>query len=191
MDFDRTLEGPARFRIAFVCTGNICRSPMAEVVFRDYAEAAGHGDTVQVLSAGTGDWHVGERADERTLQALALRGYDGSRHRARQFDAEWFERLDLIVVADRGQERILKSWATNDADRDKVRLLLGFDAEQSSLIDVPDPYYSDDAEFDRVLVMIESACAALFRQLEPGLIALQPAAAAAPSDPDTPSGAPA
>jgi len=172
MDFDRTLDRPARFRICFVCTGNICRSPMAEVVFRELAEAAGLGDTVQVLSAGTGDWHVGERADHRTLQSLAMRGYDGSLHRARQFDTEWFARLDLIVVADRGQERILKSWAQTDADRDKVRLLLGFDHEQASTIDVPDPYYSDAAEFDRVLAMVESACAALFRQLEPGLRAL-------------------
>ena len=143
MSFDRTLDESALFRICFVCTGNICRSPMAEVVFRDLVKLAGFEGKVTVISAGTGDWHVGERSDERTLNALATRGYDGSCHRAKQSNTE--------------------------EDRSKVRLLLGFDADQAEQVDVPDPYYSDTAMFDMVLGMIEKASASLFRQIEPGI----------------------
>jgi protein-tyrosine phosphatase len=168
MGFDRSFDVSALFRICFVCTGNICRSPMAESVFRDQVRRAGFDGTVAVISAGTGDWHVGEQSDHRTLSTLAAHGYDGSRHRAKQFESSWFENLDLVVVFDRSQERILKSWAGNDADRGKVHLLLGFDPEQGQL-DVPDPYYSDAAMFDTVLRSITQASAALFRQIEPGI----------------------
>ncbi|MEO7146294.1 MAG: low molecular weight protein-tyrosine-phosphatase, partial [Terrimesophilobacter sp.] len=165
MSFDRTLDAPALFRICFVCTGNICRSPMAEVVFRDIVHQAGYTRSFTVMSAGTGDWHVGEPADVRTATALDARGYGPIQHRAKQFDPEWFRHLDLIVVFDRSQERILKSWAGSDPDRGKVQLLLGFDQEQASLLEVPDPYYSDAAMFDQVLGTIVHACAALFRQI--------------------------
>ena len=168
MSFDRVLDESALFRICFVCTGNICRSPMAEVVFKDLARMAGLEHSVAVISAGTGDWHVGEPADQRTVEALAEHGYDGSKHRARQFDPDWFSKLDLVVVFDHGQERILKAWANNDHDRSKVQLLLSFDKDQR-LVDVPDPYYSDAALFDRVLSMIERASSALFKQVTPGI----------------------
>ncbi|MFP7761792.1 low molecular weight protein-tyrosine-phosphatase [Marisediminicola sp. LYQ85] len=169
MSFDRALAEAPVFRICFVCTGNICRSPMAEVVFRDIVKRAGYEGAISVESAGTGDWHVGERSDHRTADALASRGHDGSAHRARQFDPAWFDRLDLVVVFDRSQERTIKAWAPGDADRGKVALLLSFDHEQSAQIDVPDPYYSDAAMFDAVLDMIERASDALFRQLKPGI----------------------
>lgn len=169
MSFERSFDENARFRICFVCTGNICRSPMAEAVFRDLTKRAGWENAIAVISAGTGDWHVGEPSDERTTAALTVRGYNGSGHRARQFDPDWFGKLDLVIVFDRSQERILKAWAGSESDRSKVQLLLGFDSEQASLIDVPDPYYSDAALFDQVLVMIEKACTALFRQIKPGI----------------------
>ncbi|WP_368497917.1 low molecular weight protein-tyrosine-phosphatase [Herbiconiux sp. A18JL235] len=155
------------FRISMVCTGNICRSPMAEVVMRDLVDQAGLGDRVVVSSAGTGEWHVGEHADPRTVAALRARGYDGSLHRARQFDPSWFDRLDLVVALDRSHERVLRSWARSEEDRQKVRLLLSFDPEYAGRSDVPDPYYSDSAMFDSVLAMVEHSCKALFRQLEP------------------------
>ncbi len=169
MSFDRTLDESALFRICFVCTGNICRSPMAEVVFRDLVKRFRLTASVTVISAGTGDWHVGEHSDDRTVAALRERGYDGSGHRAKQFDPEWFDHLDLVVVFDRSHERILKSWAQNDEDRGKVQLLLSFDQEQTDQWEVPDPYYSDAAMFDSVLGMIEHASTALFHQVEPGI----------------------
>jgi protein-tyrosine phosphatase len=169
MGFERTFDESALFRICFVCTGNICRSPMAETVFKALVKKAGFEHAVAVISAGTGDWHVGESSDERTLAALAAKGYDGVGHRGRQFEPSWFSNLDLVVVFDRGQERILKTWAAAEQDRSKVQLLLSFDGEQASLVDVPDPYYSDAAMFEQVLAMIEKACAALFHQIKPGI----------------------
>jgi protein-tyrosine phosphatase len=160
---------PPVFRIAFVCTGNICRSPMAEVVFRDLVQRAGYADLVSVTSAGTGDWHVGEQADARTIAALERQGLSGSAHRAKQFDPETLADLDLVVVFDRGQERILRQWARTEGDRAKVHLLLSFDPPQAHLRDVPDPYYSDAARFDEVLGMIGRASRALLAQVEPGI----------------------
>ncbi len=161
--------GPV-FRICFVCTGNICRSPMAEAVFRKLIAAGGYEGRLEVSSAATGDWHVGERADARTIAALASHGYDAAPHRARQFDPAWFSTLDLVVVFDRGQERTVREWAPDEASRAKVQLLLSFDdARGRASDDVPDPYYSDAALFDSVLTTIERASVALFRQLEPVL----------------------
>lgn len=169
VSFERVFDGSALFRICFVCTGNICRSPMAETVFRSLVKRAGVEHKVSVFSAGTGDWHVGEPSDERTLSALSTRGYNGAGHRARQFDPAWLSELDLAVVFDRSHDRILRAWATDDADRAKVQLLLSFDSSQQPGAEVPDPYYSDTATFDRVLTMIEQACVALFRQVMPGI----------------------
>ena len=109
MSFDPGEQDSGVFRICFVCTGNICRSPMAATVFTDLVAKAGLDGQIAVSSAGTGDWHVGEQSDARTLAALSAKGYDGSRHRARQFDPDWFDSLDLIIAFDRSHERILKA----------------------------------------------------------------------------------
>ncbi|MGO1506949.1 MAG: low molecular weight protein-tyrosine-phosphatase [Microbacteriaceae bacterium] len=141
---------------------------MAEAVFRDLAEHQGLGPLLVTSSAGTGEWHVGERADVRTLEALERRGYDGSKHRARQFTAESFAENDLVVALDRTHERILRQWARDDDQKGKITMLLAFDRDADGL-DVPDPYYADTAMFDAVLAMIETATRGLFRQLEPAL----------------------
>ena len=158
-----------RFRICFVCSGNICRSPMAEVVLRQLAADAGLADRLTISSAGTGDWHVGEQADPRAVEALTTHGYNGSTHRARQFDPAWFADPDLVVALDRSHERILKAWAGDDVDRSKVQLLRSFETPRSDSLDVPDPYYSDHRLFAAVLGMIERADRALLAQLAPAL----------------------
>ncbi len=160
---------PDRFRVCFVCSGNICRSPMAEVVFRELAAQAGIGGRITSSSAGTGDWHVGEPADPRTTAALRKRGYDGAMHRARQFDPDWFGALDLVVALDHSHQRILGQWASGPDDAAKITLLMDFAPRHGGNLDVPDPYYSDDAMFDTVLELIERACAGLVHQLEPAL----------------------
>ena len=166
-DSDPTEVQP--FRVCFVCAGNICRSPMAEIVFQHLVHQAGLSRYVETMSAGTGDWHVGEQADARTVQALRKSGYDGARHRAKQFNPDWFDQLDLVVALDRTHDRVLRAWAPTETDRGKVALLLSFDRNQSAMTDVPDPYYAGDEMFDRVLGMIEGAIRQLFRQLEPAI----------------------
>jgi protein-tyrosine phosphatase len=157
------------YRICFVCTGNICRSPAAEVVVRALAERA-QVSGVEVDSAGTGDWHVGDPADSRAVRALSAAGYDGGRHRARQFEPDWFGERDLIVALDRGHARILRSWAPDDDARTRIRLLRSFDPavradDDDPLIDVPDPYYEDDAAFTLMLEQIEAAGAGLLEHV--------------------------
>jgi protein-tyrosine phosphatase len=155
-----------RLRVCFVCSGNICRSPMAEFVLRGMVAEAGFDHLVDVDSAGTGDWHIGEQADHRALQALRRQGYDGASHRARQFDPRWFASRQLVIALDRGHLRTLRSWAANDHERGRIHLLRSFDpavgADSSPYeLDVPDPYYDDLQAFADVLALIETACAGL------------------------------
>lgn len=89
------------YRVCFVCTGNICRSPMAEAVFRAHVTEAGLDGAVEVDSAGTDGWHEGEGADPRTLSVLEEHGYP-LEHTARQFRPAWFGRLDLVIALDAG-----------------------------------------------------------------------------------------
>lgn len=151
------MDGAGLFRICFVCTGNICRSPIAEIVFDAMLRDAGLDSEVGVLSAGTGRWHVGAGADERAVAALRARGYDDTEHRARQFEADWFGDLELIVTLDRSHTRKLRALAPGEPERERIRSLLSWEPELTTLVDVPDPYYSDQAAFDRVLTLIEQA----------------------------------
>lgn len=146
-------------RICFVCSGNICRSPSAEVVTRALVARAGLADEIEVCSAGIGDWHVGERADPRSAEALTARGYDASTHRARQFRPGWFDEHDLVVAMDRSHLRDLRRMA-GAADQDKVRLLTSFGPDATDE-DVPDPYYGGPDGFSDVLDLVERYCAAL------------------------------
>jgi protein-tyrosine phosphatase len=155
------------YRICFVCLGNICRSPIAEAVLRRLVQEAGLAGRVEVSSAGTGDWHVGEGADDRALAALVRRGYDGSAHRARQFASAWFAEHDLVIALDSSNLSDLRRLAPVGA-ADNVRLLLSFDPDATAT-DVPDPYYDDDNGFDRVVDMVEGACRGLVEELRADL----------------------
>ena len=147
------------YRLCFVCLGNICRSPAAEMVMRRMLADEGLAGDVEVSSAGLGDWHVGEQADPRSLEVLATRGYDGSAHRARQIDKAWFPDLDLVVAMDAGQVRRLRAMAP-----------AGWSGEVRALIadgDVPDPYYGGADGFVEMLDLIERGCRALLGEIRP------------------------
>jgi protein-tyrosine phosphatase len=141
--------------------GNICRSPTAAVVMRSLLLDAGLGDRVVVDSAGTGGWNVGGPADERALETLSAHGYDGSDHRARQFDASWFDEHDLIVAMDAENLRALRRMVP-PGDEDKLAMLRSFDpAATPDDLEVPDPYYGGSTGFEHVLALVEAACAGL------------------------------
>ncbi|MFF8968741.1 low molecular weight protein-tyrosine-phosphatase [Streptomyces sp. NPDC014995] len=144
------------YRVCFVCTGNICRSPMAESVFRARVAEAGLDGLVEVDSAGTGDWHVGEGADPRTVSVLEENGYVLA-HTARMFERSWFARLDLVIALDSGHLRALRRLAPTDEDAHKVRLLRAYDPAAGHDLDVPDPYYGGRDGFEECLGMVEKA----------------------------------
>ncbi|MFJ8990229.1 low molecular weight protein-tyrosine-phosphatase [Streptomyces sp. NPDC102279] len=150
------------YRVCFVCTGNICRSPMAESVFRAHVTDAGLAELVEVDSAGTGGWHEGDGADERAVAVLEANGYE-SDHAARQFQVSWFSRLDLVVALDAGHLKSLRRLAPTVEDAEKVRLLRSYDPAAGDDLDVPDPYYGHIDGFDECLEMVEAA--------SPGLLA--------------------
>ncbi|MWK35680.1 low molecular weight protein-tyrosine-phosphatase [Actinomadura yumaensis] len=154
------------YRVTFVCTGNICRSPMAEWVFRHRVEEEGL--DVEVDSSGTGGWHAGDEADARTVAALRRAGYR-SAHIARRFEPEWFAEYDLIIALDEGHLRALRAMAPDAGAREKVRLLREFDPEAGSDLDVPDPYYGGRADFDHALELVEAAMPGLLDEVRAAL----------------------
>ena len=136
---------------------------MAEVVLRHEAMMRGLGEVVVVDSAGTVA-DVGFKMDSRAARALEARGYAPSDHRARQFEAEWFFDRELVVALDRGHLRHLWQLAPAPAQVERVRLLLSFsDPSPASrtTLDVPDPYFGGQADFEHCLDLIEGACDAI------------------------------
>ncbi|MFI5978599.1 low molecular weight protein-tyrosine-phosphatase [Streptomyces sp. NPDC051452] len=157
------------YRVCFVCTGNICRSPMAASVFRARVAEAGLEGLVEVDSAGTGGWHEGEAADSRAASVLAEHGY-GTEHVARRFEPSWFDRLDLVIALDTGHLKALRRLAPTESHASKIRLLRSYDPAAHDDLDVPDPYYGARDGFEECLEMVETAStgllAAIREQLE-------------------------
>jgi len=154
-----------RFGVLFVCTGNICRSPTAEAIFRKLAGEAGMGETLLADSAGTHGYHIGEPPDPRAQDAAAKRGYDLSGLRARRVEQDDFQRFDLILAMDRDHHSILLRMARPSAAR-KLKLMMSY-ARRFKEEDVPDPYYGGPPGFERVLDMLEDAAGGLLESLRP------------------------
>jgi protein-tyrosine phosphatase len=141
--------------VLFVCTGNICRSPTGEGVMRHLARKRGLADRIEVRSAGTHDYHVGECPDPRTMKHASRRGYDLSAQRAMQVELGHFDAFDYILAMDRGHLRQLRAIAPQGA---KARIGLFLDASARwKGEDVPDPYYGGADGFEQVLDMVEEA----------------------------------
>jgi len=154
----------APYRIAMVCLGNICRSPMAAVVLEAKLADAGLDDLVEVTSSGTGGWHAGEPMDRRAAARLDAAGYDPSAHRAKQFDADWFDN-DLVLAMDGDNLADIRALG---GDGDRVRLFRTFDpavAPDEEVPDVPDPWYGGPEGFAATLEIVERTDAALVAAL--------------------------
>jgi protein-tyrosine phosphatase len=164
---DTAVSSPPPYRVLFVCLGNICRSPIAEVVFRGLVDDAGLQDRITVESAGTGDWHVGERAYPTALEVLSARGHDGSAHRARKFARSWFDEYDLLVAMDRMNVKALQQNARKPEDLEKIDLLRAYDPESLDYgeLDVPDPYDAPYEVFESVFEIVAASCRGLFEHV--------------------------
>jgi protein-tyrosine phosphatase len=156
------------YRVVFVCTGNICRSPIAEVTTRALADAVALadgtelGDRLIVTSAGTGPWHEGEPMDPRTAAALRRAAFPEHAHIAHQISASGLRESDLIVALDRRHLQTLRSLGT---DPSRLVLLRSFDSSAGAAADVPDPFYGDELEFDACVAMIVAGCRGLVSAL--------------------------
>ena len=150
-------------RVLFVCLGNICRSPTAEGVLRHKLREASLADQIEVASAGTGEWHVGQAPDKRSQAAAKLRGYDLSAQRAQQVTRADFATYDLILAMDKSNLRDLESM---QPVKGKAELDLFLRRYQSGIDEVPDPYHDSDQGFERVLDLIERASDLLVIELK-------------------------
>ena len=152
-----------KVRVLFVCMGNICRSPTAQGVFEKVVEEAGLGHRIEIHSAGTHAYHVGEPPDARAQQAAGRRGYDLSAQRARRVQAEDFIEYHYVLAMDQSNFADLQALALPD-HAERLKLFLEF-ARDLPDTDVPDPYYGGRQGFERVLDLIEAASNGLLEHI--------------------------
>lgn len=150
-------------RVLFICTGNICRSPTAEAVFRKMVAASPLAGKVDIDSAGTGNSHVGMPPDPRAFELGKRRGYDLSGLRARQVTPSDFERFDYIIAMDGMHVRLLKGTCPTRLAH-KIELLLDYGGEEDES-EVPDPYYGNAQDFELSLALIEEGCRGLLEYM--------------------------
>jgi protein-tyrosine phosphatase len=155
-------RNPDGYRIALVCLGNICRSPVADVVVNTRIDRAGLAGRVSVESSGTGHWHVGNPMDDRAAATLVGEGYDPTAHRARQFTRELVEEFDLVLAMDRSNLADLRRLGVPE---ERLRLFRDFDPQPGDG-EVPDPYYGGSRGFTDVLAMVERTSIGLVAQLQ-------------------------
>lgn len=153
-----------RTSILFVCMGNICRSPTAHGIFEARVQQAGLSDLIQIDSAATAAFHVGNPPDPRTIRAAAGRGYDLSQQRARQVQIEDFYRFDYVLPMDRMNLGNLKALRPRDSVA-QLQLFMEY-SRQKQYGQVPDPYSGDADGFELVLDLIEDAAAGLLQHLQ-------------------------
>ncbi len=151
-------------RVLFVCTGNICRSPTAEGVFRHLVTSEGLGERVIVDSAGTHGYHVGNKPDRRSMLAAARRGYDLSTLRAREIASTDFADFDYLLAMDRDHLNIMHSSASPE-HREKIAMLLDFSRRYGGN-EIPDPYYGGPQGFEHVLDLIEDGAEGLLAEIK-------------------------
>lgn len=149
----------AKTRVLFVCTGNICRSPVAQAVFEKKIAQSGLTACIEVDSAGTHSCHVGEKSDSRSQHAAAFRGYSLMGQVARQVTADDFEYFDMVLAMDWQNMRELQNMAPAQ-HRHKIELIMRY-AQNSDDAEVPDPYYEEQHAFNKVVDYIEDAATGL------------------------------
>lgn len=152
------------YRVLLVCMGNICRSPTAEGVLRYFIKINKLGDKVEVDSAGTHGYHVGEAPDSRTQRAAAVRGYNLSQLRARKVARQDLDYFDLILAMDKSNLDNLKRMATPE-QQERMHLFMDY-ARNFDDDEVPDPYYGLGHGFDLVLDMVEDASLGLLEEIK-------------------------
>tara|TARA_A100000171_G_scaffold53040_1_gene75732 strand:+ start:7731 stop:8180 length:450 start_codon:yes stop_codon:yes gene_type:complete len=140
-------------KILMVCLGNICRSPLAEGILKSKVDTS----KIEVSSAGTGGWHVGELPDPRSIEVAQQHGLDITNQRGKQFSTYDFEIYDHIFVMDNSNYRDVVKLATSASEKEKVQLILE-ETHPGKKLDVPDPYYGGDQGFENVYTMLEEAC---------------------------------
>lgn len=151
-------------RVCFVCLGNICRSPTAEATMRQLLEEAQLTTEIEIDSAGTGAWHVGEPPDRRARAAGKRRGID-IQGRARKVVVRDFQHFHYVIAMDCSNRSDLHQLAPDDDARNKVELLRNFDPDSPRDAEVPDPYYGGGDGFERVLDICEAGCRALLQHI--------------------------
>lgn len=141
-------------RVMFVCLGNICRSPLAEGLFRKHVEKAGVSNYFEIASSGTGDWHVGKQADARMRTTAKRRGLSIESHKAQQFIEDHLQEYDHIYVMDKSNLHDVLFLDVEEAYGSRVRLFREFDPEPGDY-QVPDPYYGGDEGFGEVYEIVD------------------------------------